>query len=70
MTQLPENLVIRKILEGEVSMFEILIRRYNPLLYKVGRSYGFCHEDVQDLMQQSFVSVYLNLSGFQNRSSS
>lgn len=69
MTQLPENLVIRKILEGEVSMFEILIRRYNPLLYKVGRSYGFCHEDVQDLMQESFVSVYLNLSGFQNRSS-
>ncbi|HNP96942.1 MAG TPA: sigma-70 family RNA polymerase sigma factor [Cyclobacteriaceae bacterium] len=69
MSGLPETLVIQKILDGEVSMYEILIRRFNPFLYKVGRSYGFCHEDVQDLMQDAFVSAYLNLSSFQNKAS-
>jgi hypothetical protein len=31
--------VIRKILNGEVALFEILIRRNHSFLYKTGRSY-------------------------------
>ena len=39
--------VIHKILNGEPAMFEILIRRNNPFLYKIGRSYNYNHEDIQ-----------------------
>ncbi len=60
--------IIRKILEGEVALFEILIRRYNSSLYRVGRSYNYNHEDTQDLMQDSFVQAYTSLSKFENRS--
>src|SRR5512133_716680 len=61
--------IIRKILNGETQLFEILIRRNNPVLYKVGRSYNYSHEDTQDLMQDTFIDVFVSLSKFENRSS-
>jgi RNA polymerase sigma factor (sigma-70 family) len=61
--------IISKILSGEKALFEILIRRNNPILYKTGRSYGYNHEDTQDLMQESFINAYTNLRKFENRSS-
>ncbi|MEO5564401.1 MAG: sigma-70 family RNA polymerase sigma factor [Chitinophagaceae bacterium] len=60
--------VLEKVLAGEDSLYEIIIRRYNPLLYKVGRSYGLQHEDVQDAMQETFIAGYEKLSQFQKRS--
>jgi RNA polymerase sigma-70 factor (ECF subfamily) len=61
--------VIDAILSGNKAMFEILIRRYNPYLYKTGRGYGFNHQDTEDLMQETFVNIYLNLKKFEGRSS-
>lgn len=61
--------IIQHILNGEVALFEILIRRNNASLYKTGRSYNYNHEDTQDLMQETLISVYTNLSKFGNRSS-
>lgn len=67
--QLAETELIGKIIQGETSLFEVIIRRYNPFLHKTGRAFGFNHEDTQDLMQESFVNAYMNLAGFENRSS-
>lgn len=61
--------IISKILNGEKVLYEVLIRRYNPYLYKVGRSYGFMHEDVEDIMQDTFMKAYQALSKFEERSS-
>jgi len=61
--------IIQRILSGKPALFEILIRRNNPFLYKAGRCYGYSHEDTQDLMQDSFIDAYVNLSKFENRSS-
>lgn len=60
--------VIEKILAGDIALFEILIRRYNSSLYKVGRSYNYNHADTEDLMQDTFIQAYSNLSKFENRS--
>ena len=67
--QYADTEVIQEILSGNTALFEILIRRYNPFLYKVGRSYGFNHQDTEDLMQETFVSSYINLQQFAGRSS-
>jgi len=67
--QYSDTEVIEHILSGNTSIFEILIRRYNPFLYKLGRSYGFNHQDTEDLMQEVFVNTYLNLRKFAGRSS-
>ena len=61
--------LIGRISNGERELFEILIRRNNPYLYKLGMSYGYKHEDVEDLMQETFISAYLNLEKFEGRSS-
>src|SRR5436189_437842 len=61
--------VIQKIIGGEPALFEIIIRRYNPYLYKIGRSYNYNHEDTQDLMQDTYIDAFTNLSKFENRSS-
>lgn len=63
-----DNEIITKIIAGETPVFEILIRRYNPYLYKIGRTYGYSHHDVEDLMQETYVSAFYNLSKFENRS--
>lgn len=69
MDQYTDGAIIQKILDGEVALFEIIIRRYNPYLYKTGRSYRYNHEDTQDLMQDTFVDAFIHLSGFEGRSS-
>jgi len=64
-----ETEVINRIRKGERELFELLIRRNNPYLYKIGMSYGYKHEDVQDMMQETFIAAYLNLEKFESRSS-
>jgi len=64
-----ETEVIRRIKEGETDLFEILIRKNNPFLYKIGRSYGYSHQDVEDLMQETFTAAFLNLERFKQHSS-
>jgi RNA polymerase sigma factor (sigma-70 family) len=67
--QYDDRQIIDKILQGETALFEMLIRRHNPVLYKTGRAYGYHHEDTEDLMQETFISAFMNLSKFEGRSS-
>ncbi len=60
--------IIGKVVSGDLGLFEILIRRYNPHLYKTGRAYNYSHEDTQDLMQETFIDAYFSLSKFESRS--
>src|SRR5215475_5491343 len=61
--------VIEKILEGEKQLYELLIRRYNPFLYRIGRSYKYNHHDTEDLMQETYVSAFYSLHTFESKSS-
>ncbi len=61
--------LIERILNGEKRLYEIIVRRFNPYLYKIGRSYNYTHEDTEDLMQDSFVDAYKHLSQFEAHSS-
>ena len=61
--------LINRIGKGERELFEVLIRRNNPYLYKLGMTYGYKHEDVEDLMQETWIAAYLNLEKFEGRSS-
>lgn len=63
-----ESALIKLILQGDLDLFSVLIRKNNPFLYKTGRSYGYNHEDTQDLMQETFISAYTNLKKFEGRS--
>ena len=67
--ELLEVELTQRILNGEKPLYEIIVRRFNPILYKIGRSYNYNHEDTQDLMQETFIDAYRNLVQFEARSS-
>lgn len=59
--------IVGQVIEGEKALYEIIVRRFNPYLYKIGRSYNYNHEDTQDLMQETFIDAYKNLLQFEGR---
>jgi RNA polymerase sigma-70 factor (ECF subfamily) len=61
--------IIQRINDGDIALFEILIRRYGAFLYKIGRMYKHDHEDTNDLMQDTYINAYIHLKKFENRSS-
>ena len=67
--KLTETEIIERVLKGEKSLYELIVRRFNAYLYKIGRSYNYNHEDTQDLMQDTYIDAFRNLSQFENRSS-
>jgi RNA polymerase sigma factor (sigma-70 family) len=67
--QYTDREVISQVIDGKEGLYEILIRRYNSFLYKIGRTYRYNHQDTEDLMQETYISAYCNLEKFENRSS-
>lgn len=63
----PDSLLISKILNGETEAFVGIVKEYNGYLYKLGRAYGYEHEDTEDLMQETYVNTYQNLGKFEHR---
>lgn len=53
--------IVQRVLQGETKLFEIIIRRYNNYLYKVGRSCGYDHSDTETLMSDTYLKAYLHL---------
>jgi RNA polymerase sigma factor (sigma-70 family) len=61
--------VIEKVLDGNIALFEVLVRRYNAVLYRIAKSYGYKHQDCEDLMQDTHIIAYTQLKKFEGRSS-
>src|SRR5687768_5724375 len=60
--------LIARILAGQHQLFELLVRRNNAKIYRVGRSFGFGHCDTEDLMQETHIDAFLHLPSFEQRS--
>lgn len=67
--ELTEKEIIQRVQKGEKQLYSVLVKRYNAYLYKVGRSYNFNHADTEDLMQETYIDAFKNLSQFESRSS-
>ena len=63
-----DAVLIEKILSGEKALFEVIIRRFNPSLYKVARAFGYNHQDAEDLMQETYLTTFTELKNFEGRS--
>ncbi|MGE7776634.1 sigma-70 family RNA polymerase sigma factor [Chitinophaga sp. NPDC101104] len=60
--------IIERILAGEKRLFELLVRKYNQRLYRIGMSVLDNDAEAQDAMQTAYIKAYEHLSGFENRS--
>ena len=67
--QIPDEVLIKRILTGEKKFFEHIIRRYNQRLFRIGMSVLNNDPEAEDAMQNAYISTYEHLSKFENRSS-
>ncbi len=56
--------VIAAVARGDREMFEVIVRRYNPQLYRVGMAYLRNHAQAEDAMQNAYVKAFLHLGRF------
>jgi RNA polymerase sigma-70 factor (ECF subfamily) len=56
--------VITHVLQGRQEMFELLVRRHNQRLYRIGLSYLRHPTRVEDAMQNAYLKAYLHLNTF------
>ena len=61
--------VIDEVNHGNREMFEVLVRRYNRQLFRVGLSYLRQHEQTEDAMQNTYLKAFVNLGNFQRHAS-
>ena len=58
---------MRRVLAGETSLFEVLMRRYNQRLYRVARAIVRDDAEAEDVTQQAYVNAYRHLDQFAGR---
>lgn len=64
----PDAAIVLRVLAGETALFELLIRRHSRRIYRTIRAI-LNTEDVDDAMQQAFISAYTHLGQFAGRAS-
>jgi RNA polymerase sigma-70 factor, ECF subfamily len=65
---LPDEEVVRRVLDGDTAVFEIIMRRYNQRLYRVARAILRDDSEAEDVMQDAYVRAYQHLGQFAGRS--
>jgi RNA polymerase sigma-70 factor (ECF subfamily) len=64
-----EERIVARILAGEPALFELLMRRNNARLYRAIRSVVRAEDEVEELMQQTYLLAFAKLQQFSGRSS-
>jgi RNA polymerase sigma-70 factor (ECF subfamily) len=59
-----DNEVIARVLKGEKELYAIIVRRYNQRLYRVGMSILSDDNEIEDVMQVTYIKAYENLGKF------
>lgn len=65
---LSDEELARRVRGGETALFELLMRRHNPRVYRAVRSIVRDETEVEDLMQQAYLQAYAHLGQFEGQS--
>lgn len=66
---LSDEEIIEEILKGGKRQYEILIRKYNQRLYRIGMSILANEAETEDAMQTAYINAYEHLADFEHRAS-
>ena len=64
---LSDEEIVSRILGGDASLFEVLMRRYNERLYRAARAIVRDESEAEDVMQEAYVNAYTHLAQFDRR---
>lgn len=59
-----DNDLVFQIIAGNTPAFEILVRRYNPRLFRVARGILKQDADAEDALQEAYIHAFLHLAAF------
>ncbi|HEY7291001.1 MAG TPA: RNA polymerase sigma factor [Vicinamibacterales bacterium] len=60
--------IVKRVIDGDRALFEILMRRHNQRVYRAARSVVKDEEEVEDVMQQAYMNAFVHLQQFEERS--
>ena len=60
-----DQLVIERVLAGDVKAFEVLVKKYQKKIYFLAMRMTRNHDVADELAQESFVRAYMSLASFQ-----
>jgi len=60
--------IIQRILKGDVSQFELIIRKFNERFYRIGMAFLKNSMDAEDAMQSAYLKIFENLPTFRQES--
>lgn len=60
--------VVRRVLAGDTAAFELIMRRYNRLLFRVARSIVGDDAEAEDVLQEAYLRAFQHLGRFEGRS--
>lgn len=63
-THLSDEDIIKKVLTGSTSLFEVIMRRYNQRLFRIQRTYISDEEAIKDTLQLTYIQAYEHLHQF------
>jgi RNA polymerase sigma-70 factor (ECF subfamily) len=69
LTALSDEEVVRRVLAGDTSLFEILMRRYNQRLFRVTRGILADDAEAEDVTQEAYVRAFRELAKFRGEAS-
>lgn len=68
-TILSDDEIVKRIIEGEKSLYENLVRKYNSRLFRIAMSIINDDMEAEDIMQTAYINAYNQLANFSHKSS-
>lgn len=65
--EMTDEAVVAAVLDGHISLFEVLMRRYNQRLYRVVRGILRDEAEAEDVVQEAYLNAYVHLRQFAHR---
>ena len=65
--ELSDEEILTRVAKGDVSFFELVMRRYNRRLFRAVRAILKDDAEVEDVIQEAYVSAYAHLADFSGR---
>jgi RNA polymerase sigma factor (sigma-70 family) len=64
--QLSDEVIISRVLKGEKDLYEKIMRKYNRRLFRIALSITGNENNIEDIMQQTYIKAYENLQKFKS----
>lgn len=66
---LNDEAIVQRILDGEIHLYEGLMRKFNQQLYRISMSIVNDDQEAEDIMQTAYLNAYRQLANFKHQSS-